>query len=232
MCQFTKENKETVLFNVECNKYHRQQRPPMITSDSNIAEIFNGKSKKNTKISFLFQSHNTRWNSKWAKKTGNQQSVSCIQHIPKHFKRKYYFIFSFLIKLCENANKFNDFSFSSKISRCHSSAQKRFPLPRKQLSACQCSAKSIKNIWKYALQPNCITIYKIFSKYQTGFQKGFNPQNCLMAMIENFRNSLDERGEYVALLTGLPKAVDCLPHDLIIAKLHTYGFYKPSLRLM
>ena len=53
-----------------------------------------------------------------------------------------------------------------------------------------------------------------------------------MAMIENFRNSLDERGEYVALLTGLPKAVDCLPHDLIIAKLHTYGFYKPSVRLI
>ena len=53
-----------------------------------------------------------------------------------------------------------------------------------------------------------------------------------MAMIENFRNSLDERGEYVALLTDLPKAVDCLLHDLIIAKLHTYGFYKPSVRLI
>ena len=30
----------------------------------------------------------------------------------------------------------------------------------------------------------------------------------------------------------LSKTFDCLPHDLIIAKLHAYGFSKASLRLM
>ena len=71
----------------------------------------------------------------------------------------------------------------------------------------------------------------IFSKYQTGFRKGFNPQSCLVAMIEKFKKSLDQGGEYAALLTDLSKAFDCLPHDLIIAKLHAYGFDKASLRL-
>ena len=53
-----------------------------------------------------------------------------------------------------------------------------------------------------------------------------------MAMIEKFKKSLDQGGEYAALRTDLPKAFDCLPHDLIIAKLHAYGFDKASLRLM
>ena len=73
---------------------------------------------------------------------------------------------------------------------------------------------------------------KIPSKYQTGFRKVFNPQTYVLAIIDKFRKSLNQRGEYVALLTDLSKAFDCLPHDLIIAKLHACGFGMPSLRLM
>ena len=51
-------------------------------------------------------------------------------------------------------------------------------------------------------------------------------------MIEKFQKSLDQGGEYAALLTDLSKAFECLPHDLIIAKWHAYGFDNPSLRLM
>ena len=44
----------------------------------------------------------------------------------------------------------------------------------------------------------------LFSKHQTGFWKGLNPQRCLVAVIEKFRISLDEESEYAALHT------DCL----------------------
>ena len=50
-------------------------------------------------------------------------------------------------------------------------------------------------------------------------------------MIEKLRKSLDSGGASAALLTGLSKAFDCLPHDLLIAKLHAYGIKKGSLNL-
>ena len=72
----------------------------------------------------------------------------------------------------------------------------------------------------------------VLSKYQCGFRKGFSSQQCLVAMIEKWRKTLDNGGSFGALLTDLSKAFDCLPHDLLIAKLHAYGFDLKSLKLM
>ena len=63
---------------------------------------------------------------------------------------------------------------------------------------------------------------KLQSKYQCGFRKGFSTLHCLPAMIEKLRKSLDSGGLQLPLLTDLSKAFDCLPHDLLIAKLHAY----------
>ena len=49
-------------------------------------------------------------------------------------------------------------------------------------------------------------------------------------MIEKWRESLDQGGAYGALLTDLSKAFDCLPHELIIAKLYACGVDIPSLK--
>ena len=49
-------------------------------------------------------------------------------------------------------------------------------------------------------------------------------------MLEKFRKALDKGGDYATLFTDLPKASDCIAHDLIIAKLHEY--FMLSLNLM
>ena len=47
-------------------------------------------------------------------------------------------------------------------------------------------------------------------------------------MIENWKESLDHRGHYGAMLTDLSKAFDYIMHDLLGAKLQAYGFDNDS----
>ena len=72
----------------------------------------------------------------------------------------------------------------------------------------------------------------IFSKYQCGFRKGFSTQQWLLALLEKWKNSVDKGKIFGALLIGLSKAFDCLSHELLIAKLNTYGFTLPALKLI
>ena len=63
-----------------------------------------------------------------------------------------------------------------------------------------------------------------FPKYQCSFRKGFCAQHCLIAMIEKWRQYLDSGGQAAAVQTDLSKAFDGIDHELLIAKLNTYGF--------
>ncbi len=59
-----------------------------------------------------------------------------------------------------------------------------------------------------------------------------NAQNCLVFLVEKWRKGLDKSKKCGVLLTDLSKAFDCLVHDLLIAKLHAYGFDYLSLKLI
>ena len=67
------------------------------------------------------------------------------------------------------------------------------------------------------------------SPYIFGYRKSHGPQPCLLSMIEMWRKGLDEGKVAGAILTDLSKAFDCISHDLLIAKLDSYGFDKPAL---
>ena len=60
----------------------------------------------------------------------------------------------------------------------------------------------------------------LLSKHQCGFRKGYSVINALLEMIEKWRKSLSAGGVFGAMLTDLSKAFDCLPQELLIAKLH------------
>ena len=48
-------------------------------------------------------------------------------------------------------------------------------------------------------------------------------------MLEKWRLGVDNNETFGALLTDLPKAFDCLSHDLPIVKLYTYGLSLTTL---
>ena len=67
--------------------------------------------------------------------------------------------------------------------------------------------------------------YSPFSKLQCGL----NAQRCLLVLVEKCREVFDRRGYAEILLTDLPKAFNCINHELLIAELHPYGFCLESL---
>ena len=73
---------------------------------------------------------------------------------------------------------------------------------------------------------------QFLSKYQFGFRKGYSTQYCLLAMLEKWKSVVDKVKSFSALLTDLCKAFDCLSHELLLAKLHAYGFTIVALRLI
>ena len=51
-------------------------------------------------------------------------------------------------------------------------------------------------------------------------------------MLEKWKNSLDNKGSCGVLLTDLSKALDCLIHDLLVAKHNAYDFDYNALKLV
>ena len=72
----------------------------------------------------------------------------------------------------------------------------------------------------------------LFSKLQCGFRKGHSAQHCLLVLIEKCRKVLDKGGFAGLLLTDFSKAFDRIDHELLIAKLHAYGFSIKSLEFI
>ena len=65
-----------------------------------------------------------------------------------------------------------------------------------------------------------------------GFRKKYSTQHALLRMIERWRHCLDNSGAIAAVLMDLSKAYNCIPHDLLIAKLYAYGLDNSALSLL
>ena len=75
-------------------------------------------------------------------------------------------------------------------------------------------------------------VSSLLSPYLCGFRKGYNPQHALLRLINHLNKSLDGKENIGLVMMDLSKAFDCIPHDLLIAKLYAYGFHKNSLKLI
>ena len=91
----------------------------------------------------------------------------------------------------------------------------------------------VSKIFEKILQGQ-ISVYmeEVPSPYLCGYRKGFNPQHALLAMLEKWSIVTDDGGFGGGVLMDLSKAFDTLNHDLLIAKLHVYGFGSYALKLI
>ena len=75
-------------------------------------------------------------------------------------------------------------------------------------------------------------INQFLSPFLCGYRKGFSSQTALLSLIEKWKIMLDKKGYASAVLMDLSKAFDTINYELLVAKLHAYGFSKAALHLI
>ena len=79
---------------------------------------------------------------------------------------------------------------------------------------------------------SALYLYNFLNKLLWGFCKAHSTQHALFKLLQAWQKELDNSGFIGTILMDLSKAYDCLPHDLLIAKLGAYGLDRSSLRLL
>ena len=67
------------------------------------------------------------------------------------------------------------------------------------------------------------------SDFVAAYKERYSCNHVLMRLIENWKRALDENFQIGTVLIDLSKAFDCIPHDLLIAKLYAYGLNEETI---
>ena len=64
------------------------------------------------------------------------------------------------------------------------------------------------------------------------FQQRFSAEYCVLTMLAKWKKAVKTTRIFGVFLTDLSNALNCLPHDLVIARFSAYGFSLPALNLV
>ena len=67
------------------------------------------------------------------------------------------------------------------------------------------------------------------SPYVSAYRKGYNSKNVTTRLLEKLRQHLDNNKVVEGVFMDLSKAFDCVPHDLLTAKLAAYSVHENLL---
>ena len=90
-------------------------------------------------------------------------------------------------------------------------------------------SKIYERVLKEQIRPY---FHEILSNILCAFPARYSTQHAFIRLLEKLRRCLDSSGLVGTILMDLSKVYDCLPHDLLIAKLEAYGLDINSLALL
>ena len=89
---------------------------------------------------------------------------------------------------------------------------------------------TISKVYEKALKQQIAPfVDKTLSAFLSAYRQKYSSQHVLLRLIEEWKRHLDENLIVGAVLMDLSKAFDCIPHDLLIAKMAAYGVELESL---
>jgi len=90
----------------------------------------------------------------------------------------------------------------------------------------------VKNYRPISILPTVSKVFDCFSTLLCGFRKGHSTQHAILRLLHLWQRALDDSNIVGTVLMDLSKAYDCLPPDLLIAKLAAYGVKHNSLSFL
>ena len=72
----------------------------------------------------------------------------------------------------------------------------------------------------------------VLSPPLSAFRRGCSCQDALLGLLEHWRKDLLAKKNIGALLMDLSKAIDCMPHKLLVSKLEAYGVQPKSSKFI
>ena len=75
-------------------------------------------------------------------------------------------------------------------------------------------------------------IQNFLSDFVSAYRKHYSSNHILINLLENWKKNLDNKKIVGAVFMDLSKAFDCIPHDLLIAKMDAYGFSEDFLTFL
>ena len=164
----------------------------------------------------------------------NPKKASTLENIPaKHLKQHADVCGSVLTKLINISFEKREFPDALKLANVtpvfKKDGDRTIPDNYRPVSVLPAASKIYERLMQKQISAY---VEKYLSKYLCGYRKGFNTQYALLSLIEKWKDALDKKHYAGAVLMDLSKAFDTLNHELLLAKLHAYGFDRNSLHLI
>ena len=123
-------------------------------------------------------------------------------------------------------NSFSENAKTAYVSTIHKKNERTNKINYRPVSVLNTFSKICEKYIQEKITPFLDTHFSVFL---SAYRKKYSTNHVLIRMIENWKKHLDDKKCVGAVLMDLSKAFDCIPHDLLIAKMHAYGFDFRSL---
>ena len=91
----------------------------------------------------------------------------------------------------------------------------------------------LEKVFERGVQKQLVHYFnKFLSKFLSAYRKGYSFESVSLYLIEDGKGALDKNSVVGTVIMDVSKALDLIPHDLLLVKLFAYGISTHNLNLV